>query len=235
MIEVDLVELERLTDTLAAASSSTEDLVGRMHSLGVEMQANPELLTYPQSTPVLEMLSSAETRAVRLSETLITLKTLIAEAVEDYKAQEDEFLKELDGALSSISALSVSIGAAQAAQMLVIETDTETFAQNRVQELVAQDHAEMEMTSLAAVSKVIEEEYGVTAVHSDARLAQELEDAAGETEMSALAASAIRIEDDEEELLKKGFAEQAANDREEMDTAAALAEKIAVSAPEDPV
>ena len=232
MITVDLDGLAQMTDTLTSAASASEDILGGMHLLDAEMQANPELLAYPQSTPAIEALAEAMQEMAQLSDSLITLKNILSDAEEEYKKQEEILRDAVGGFLSTLAALQTELGAAQAAQMLVIEQDTETFAQKCVQDLVADSSTEMELTSIAAVSQVIEEDYGVTGVRSNAKLAQDVENAAEEIEITDAAAAGMHVEE-EEIVLSANFVKQTRADREGLDQVVAAAEMLRVKRDEE--
>ena len=229
MITVDILALEELSDHMVNMASDVDELLSQMQMTCTEIRDNPEMAAYPQYTPVLEALMGCTNTIAQINESVQSLKIILLGSVDEYKENEEGFAKQLDQMLSSLNALHLDFSAAAAAAaMLPIEMDEEIIGQNKLQQLVADSSSDMQLTNLAAVTQVIEEEYGVTNTKSVTQLAQDIAKEADAAAISGIRAEALKIEDDDEIALAAGFGNTVADNRTSLDHAVDQAQKIVI-------
>ncbi len=178
MITVNLPELEELCITLSSAASDAEDIVGKMGMLEEEMDTEPAFTAFPQSMDTAELLAETKLHASMLSESLRSLSNIVSEALDGYQARENAFREKLEGALASLNAVQADISAVQTVPMTVTEPEENAAAMGQVEKLVSESSAALQLTNIAAFSKVVEEDYGVSEVHTVNTLERAVSDAA---------------------------------------------------------
>ncbi len=226
MIEAAFSDLELLSDKIVGISSDMDELYIQMKYLYEEMSTNPELPSYPQCNAVLENFATGMDRIFRMNEMLLTLKGVMLSADDEYKAQEQKFCELISGCTAALSALQFELSAAFT-DMLPVEQNPEVVTQNQVQQLVAQSSSDMQITNIAAVAKMIQEEYCVDTADSSAKVMQSVLDASDDAAISSVSAESIKFDEEElDSVITKDFAQNIVTQENELDEAVAAAEKI---------
>ena len=235
MITVDLSALEELSAMTNTSASDADDVRSRLRDVIAEMEENVELTQLPQSASALEALDNCVNTMGDLSESMQALRQLMLGAAEEYAENERRFTEELDAMFETLNGIGTALSAAEVADLVVVEKNYDDLCKTQVEKLVAESSSAMEMVNVAAVSKVIDEQYGVTDVKSDVKqLTQDAERQSEQLEGASIAASAVTV-DDEDEIntdLKSSVAEM--NDSmDEIDLAAFNAQNLKVKDEEE--
>lgn len=165
MIGVEISELEKIADILFLMASNTDETLNALRRISAEMQEDLELKVYPQSTNILEEVCFGIESLNRANDTLQSLKHIVLSAVSEYQANEEKNKNTLARMSNCLESLYQGMNVAVTPGEIVhAEIASEAMNQNRVQELVAGSVQEMQIANIAAVSKVLEEEYSIDEV-----------------------------------------------------------------------
>ena len=165
MIYADLPEMERIIASLLSIAAEADEVLSELQRVSAEIQNNIELETYPQHAAICEAVLQSVNSLNRGNDTLQTLKGILAYVVEGYEENEKKnidalirmtlFLSNIQTGLSE----SISPG-----QVVAFEQTSQMQDLERVWHLVSESAAETLVTNVAAVGKVINEEYDVKQV-----------------------------------------------------------------------
>ncbi len=162
MIKVNIAEIEKLTDILVKAASSSDEALSRLRRVSTEMHDDLELPLYAQADILLEAVSMAIDALNRGNDTLQSLKNTVLPIANVYRETEQKNKNELSRMLTSMESISVGYNAAITSESIPsIEHADAIVSQNKVQQLVADSYEEMQVANIASLTKTVSEEYEV--------------------------------------------------------------------------
>lgn len=167
MITIDIAQIEVLIDLLVKSASDADEVLSRLRSVATEIQNDVELPLYAQADVVLESVALAIQALNRGTDTLLSLKGTMMPVADIYRENE----KNNKDALSRMTAYidSVKTGFSAAISTYTIpqaEHSDSVSSQSKVQQLVADSVSEMQATNIAAITKVVKEEYEAKTIKS---------------------------------------------------------------------
>lgn len=203
MIAVDLPELERLCDLLKTLASNTDETLNLMRKILSEMQEDMELQMYSQSAVACEAVSIGINAINRGNDMLQSLKGILYAALEEYKGQEQSHKDAIHLMSSRLDHMHTGLAMAVSAASFTapVERCTEVMQQNKVQELVAASSSEMQLTMIAAVTKTVNEEYGIEEVRPCESIKDLVKENSMEMQLVNAAAAAKQAGSAEKEIL----------------------------------
>lgn len=162
MIKVNLAEIEILSATLMDSASKSEDTLQKLKFLSNEIANDIELPMYTQADAVLQAVSHATDTLNRSNDTLQSLKNVISSVSSTYQETEKANTDALNRMLSIMSSLDAGYNSIIVSQNTpLVEHDDTVMALDKVQQLVTESSEEMQITTIAAITKVIEDEYEI--------------------------------------------------------------------------
>lgn len=165
MIYVDIPEIEKLSELLVIIASLSDETLSKLRHIYGEMQSDLELANYPQCPMCLEATALSIDALNRANDMLQSLKGILLSVPGEYEAKEQEHRNMISRMTELLAAYNIDLGAAISPTGVPIEEQSaEQERQAQVQQLVADSAAEMELTNIAAISKVVKEEYDVRKV-----------------------------------------------------------------------
>lgn len=164
MIQVNIPELEGLAQQLTYAASDSFDALCRLRVISDEMHNDLELLTYPQAGVALEAICVASDALQRGDDTLQSLKNTVQAVIDSYEESERRFSDALARMSAQMDRAQVGCNAALVSDNVAYTAHDEPPAQLGVRRLVADSVEEMQIANIAAVTKAVKEEYGVSRV-----------------------------------------------------------------------
>ena len=165
MIKVDLSEIELLSDLLVRTASDTEEALGKLRQVSREMQEDVELSTYLQAPMALESISGAIAALNRGNDTLQSLKNVLLSVEDTYQETEKKAKNALNRMTVSMDAAGVGYNCAMAPEGIKPpEQSDEITAQEDLQQLVSDNVQQLQAINIAAITKVVTDEYEVSSV-----------------------------------------------------------------------
>lgn len=162
MIKVNLAEIENLSSALIDSASKTDDSLQKLRFLSNEMVNDTELPMYTQSEAILLAVTSAVNALNRGNDTLLSLKNIILSIPDAYQELEKSHKDALNRMITTMSSLNLNYSSViTSPNTPLVEEDDAIQSQNNVQQLVADSCEDMQITNIAAISKVIEDEYNI--------------------------------------------------------------------------
>ena len=165
LIKVNVFELEKITNNLIKITSDTDELLNRLKSISSEMQNDVELSTYIQSKKLIDSVLVATDAINRGNDIAQTLKNVMLSVASDYKETEKMNIDALNRMIIVMDAVSSRYNASVTSYNIPHIEHTDLLAsQNKVQQLVTDNAEEMQITNIAVITKVVQEEYEVKSV-----------------------------------------------------------------------
>lgn len=165
MIKVDFAEIEQITDILVKMASDSDEVFNRLRHISMEMQEDLELAAYPQSGVALEAVSVAIDALNRGNDTLQSLRSAMLPVATTYQENEQKVKDALSRMTVQMDKVCVGYSAAIASDSIThVEHSDAVVSQSKLQQLVAESVEEMQVTNIAAVTKVVREEYEISGV-----------------------------------------------------------------------
>lgn len=163
MIKVEIAEIEQLTDVLSKAASDSDEVLSRLRQINTEMHDDLELPNYPQAPMLMDSVTYAIDTLTRSNDTLQSLRNVMFSVAADYREQEQRHKEALGRLTSVMDGVGTTYHAAVTSDSIShLEHSEEVNTQNDVQQLVAGSIEEMQATNIAAVSRMVREEYEVS-------------------------------------------------------------------------
>lgn len=165
LISVDTEELERLSDVFLALGTKSDDSYEKLRKISNEMAYDVDLLSYPQGASATEMVSYAVNSLNQVNGSVQSLKGLLLTLAEFYKDKEKEYSSAISRITAIMDSLNVNVNTAiTSPDIAIVEVTDEVDGHSDIQRLVDESAVQMQITNIAAVNKVIEEDYDINDV-----------------------------------------------------------------------
>lgn len=162
MINVDIAQIEALTDLLTKSASCADDALNRLRSVSSEMINDTELPMYTQYDVLLETVALATQALNRGTDTLLTLKGAVTPVADIYRDNEKKNKDALSRMTTYVDSVNTSVSAAVFVSTVPDSEHSDAESANKkVQQLVVDSVSQMQATNIAAVAKVVNDEYEV--------------------------------------------------------------------------
>lgn len=162
MIAADIGELEKITAMLLSVSSEADEVLHRLRKTSAELQADPDLQTYPQYPQVTEAVSSGVDSLNRGNDTLQSLKSVLLYVPEEYEENEKKYKNALERMTTVLSGIEANLNSTMAADgPAPIEQSEQSDRHAQVVSMVSDRSLEMQMVNIAALTQKTDEEYGI--------------------------------------------------------------------------
>lgn len=168
MITVDVAQIEVLTDLLIDSTAGADEVLNRLRRVSSEIQSDTELAKYTYADNLTEYVSLAIQELNRVTDILMTLKNAMLPVADIYRENEKKnknALIRMTAYVDSIKTTLISVISADTVPQTV-HSDDALYLQRKVQRLVSDSISEMQVTNIAAITRIIEDEYEVTNVKS---------------------------------------------------------------------
>lgn len=165
MIFADVAEIEKISHILSALADRADEALSVLRRTLAEMQNDVEFGMYPQHTTVCNSVSSSIDSLARGNDILQTLKGVLANAVREYEDAEESNVNALNRMADLLSHIQTGMFLSTLpGQIPTVANENQPNSLDRVRGLVSASAAEMQLTNIAVISKVIKEEYGIDQV-----------------------------------------------------------------------
>lgn len=165
MIDVDIAQLELLTDTVMRSASDAEELLARLRAAAAEMQADDALALYEQAVVAQESVTLAVAALGRGADCLRSLGAALLPAADMYLENERENKEMLERTTADMGRLRTDFAATLENGHVPQAAHTDAVScQNKAQQLVTDSLVEMQAVNIAAVAKAARGEYTVKTV-----------------------------------------------------------------------
>ena len=165
MILADLPELEKISGELISVAIGTDEVLNSVRKTLSEIQNDVELTTYPQHADVCESVALCVESLNRSNDMLQTLKGTLQYISGEYEANEIHNINALSRMTTMLSNIHTNLVASTAmGRVTTVEQSDQIQSSSHIRELVSDSAMEMQVTNIAAVGKVVKEEYSIKQV-----------------------------------------------------------------------
>ena len=165
MITADIGELEKITTMLISISSDADEVLHRLRKTSAEIQSDLELQTYPQYPQVSEAVSLGVDALNRGNDTLQSLKNALLYVAREYEENEKKYKDSLARMTLVLSGIEANLNSVIAANGIVEQSEQSALHSLAVS-MVSDSALEMQMVNIAALTKKINDEYGIKEVET---------------------------------------------------------------------
>ncbi|MBP5418065.1 MAG: hypothetical protein J6Y58_11150 [Clostridiales bacterium] len=161
-IQVNLDELEHLSDVLHRITLDTEDILARSKALRSEMELDVGFMSLPQSASILEMLDEAIRSLVQTNEDAISLRNMIDKTPELFHDQERAIIDRFKELTAKLDLFGSQMSSLMTSQQIILEEKNEKMhVANNIERLIADEAMQMEIVNTMACMKIVNEDYPV--------------------------------------------------------------------------
>ena len=162
MIFADIPEIERISNTLISVAVRTDEVRNDLRKTLSEVQSDIELSAYPQHAGICESVTLSIEALTAANDILQTLKGILPYIAGEYEANETRNINALSRMTIALSNIHANFSVATShGQVMTVERTVQTQSSDRLRKLVSESAAEMQITNVAAIGKVINEEYDI--------------------------------------------------------------------------
>lgn len=165
MIFADVAEIEKISHILSALADRADESLSVLRRTLAEMQNDVEFGMYPQHAAVCNSVSLSIDSLARGNDILQTLKGALSNAAHEYEETETNNINALNRMTNLLSNIQAGMFLSTLPEQVpTVANENQPNGLDRVRELVSASAAEMQITNIAVISKVITEDYGIDQV-----------------------------------------------------------------------
>lgn len=162
LLKIDIRELENIADILIKNSLKTEDALNKLKNIYFEMSEDMELSSYLQSQNIKEAVSLSLESLNKTNDLLEKTKNIVCIMPAIYEEIEQTNKNRLNNLSDNINFVTTELDSIMLDEFMPsIEHNALLHFQNNLQQLVSDNCEEMKIVNFSAVTKLVEEEYGV--------------------------------------------------------------------------